>query len=225
MGLGGKNRHGPPHRVNILKPFAIGRYEIKFNEWHSCLREKFCTHTPDDHKWGMIGRPVINVTWSQAKTFTSWLSRKTGRTYRLPSEAEWEYAARGGTTTEFWWGDKPGNKMANCRDCVSRQCCTAKDYSCCSHSTKPVGSFPANPYGVYDTAGNVFEWTEDCWNPSHKGAPVDGRTRSAGDCMNRVIRGGSFYYVNQVARSFYRSKNPPNVKSYWLGFRVVRELN
>lgn len=225
MGLGGKNRHGPPHRVNIKKPFAIGRYEVKFNEWFACVRDQICRHKPHDHNWGTIGRPVINVTWAQAKNFTRWLTKKTGNAYRLPSEAEWEYVARGGTTTQFWWGDKPGNKMANCRDCESRQCCTAKDHSCCSHGTKPVGSFPANPYGVFDTAGNVFEWTEDCWNRDHKGAPRDGSARKEGDCRNRVIRGGSFYYFNKVARSYYRSKNPPGVKSYWLGFRVVRELN
>ncbi len=224
MGLGGKNRHGPPHRVNIKQPFAVGRYEVKFSEWFACVREEACRHKPHDHNWGTIGRPVINVTWAQAKNFTRWLTKKTGHKYRLPTEAEWEYVARGGTTTQFWWGDKPGNKQANCRDCESRTCCTAKDHSCCSHGTLPVGSFAANPYGVFDTAGNVFEWTEDCWNRDHKGAPKDASARREGDCRNRVIRGGSFYYFNKVARSFYRSKNPPGVKSYWLGFRVVRAL-
>ena len=224
MGLGGKGRHGPPHRVNFAKPFAVGRFEIKFTEWFACVAEEGCRHKPHDHNWGQIGRPVINVTWAQAKNYTQWLSRKTGKTYRLPTEAEWEYAARGGTTTTFWWGNDVGSKQANCRDCVSRQCCSAKDHSSCSHGTLPVGSFKPNPYGIHDTAGNVFEWTEDCWNRNHKGAPRDGSARTTGDCRNRVIRGGSFYYFNKVARSFYRSKNPPGVKSYWLGFRVVREL-
>ncbi len=225
MGFGGKNRHGPPRRLTVENDFAIGRFEIKFNEWFACVSERGCRHKPDDHKWGMIGRPVINVTWAQAKNYTRWLSRKTGQNYRLPSEAEWEYVARGGTTTQFWWGDTPGQKMANCRDCESRKCCSAKDYSCCSHGTKPVGSFPANPFGVHDTAGNVFEWTEDCWNHDHTDRPKDASARREGDCTNRVIRGGSFYYFNKVARSYYRAKNPPGVKSYWLGFRVVRELN
>jgi len=224
MGLGGKGRHGPPHRVNFKRPLAVGRYEVKFSEWFACVRDEVCIHQPHDHKWGRIGRPVINITWHQAKNFTKWLSKKTGFVYRLPTEAEWEYAHRGGTTTKFWWGDKPGENLANCRDCKSRACCTSKDHSCCSHGTQPVGTYGANPFGLHDTSGNVFEWTEDCWNRGHKGAPRDGSARKSGDCRNRVIRGGSFYYFNKVSQSYYRSKNPPGVKSYWLGFRVVREM-
>lgn len=225
MGLGAtRKRDGPPHRVNIKRPFAIGRFEVTFRQWFACVAEKGCRQRPDDHKWGQIKRPVINVTWDQVQNYVKWLSRKTGKTYRLPSEAEWEYANRAGTTTAFWWGDDVGNNQANCRDCESRQCCSAKNQSCCAHQTEPIGSFPPNPFGLYDTAGNVFEWTQDCWNPDHRGAPKDASVRTTGDCKNRVIRGGSFYYFNKVARSFYRSKNPSGVKSYWLGFRVVREL-
>lgn len=225
MGLGAKRRRdGPPHRVNIKRPFAIGRFEVTFREWFACLAEKGCAHAPDDHKWGQIKRPVINVTWHQAQNYIKWLSRKTGQRYRMPSEAEWEYVHRAGTTTKYWWGDDVGTKQANCRDCESRVCCTAKDHSCCSHGTTPIGSFPPNAFGVYDTAGNVFEWTADCWNPDHKGAPKDAAARTTGDCNNRVIRGGSFYYFSKVAQAAYRAKNPPGVKSYWLGFRVVREL-
>ena len=224
MGLGGKNRHGPPLRVVVSKPFAIGRYEVKFNEWFACVSDGACLHRPNDHNWGSIGRPVINITWPQTKNFTRWLSKKTGHKYRLPSEAEWEYVARAGTTTQYWWGDLTEYNMANCRDCESRKCCSTADHSCCSTSTKPVGSFPANPFGLFDTAGNVFEWTEDCWHPSHKGRPKISIPRKDGDCTNRVIRGGSFYYFSKVARSYYRAKNPPDVKSYWLGFRVLREL-
>ncbi|MAH84769.1 MAG: hypothetical protein CMF65_09325 [Magnetovibrio sp.] len=225
MGLGAtRGRDGPPHRVNITRPFAIGRYEVTFQEWSVCVAESGCTHTPDDHNWGRLTRPVININWNQAKAFTKWLSTKTGHVYRLPSEAEWEYIHRAGTTTHFWWGDDVGKNRANCRDCESRSCCAIKINLCCSHKTKPIGAFLPNPFGVYDTAGNVFEWTEDCWNPNHKNAPTDMSARLDGDCHNRVIRGGSFYYFSKVARSYYRSKNPMNVKSYWLGFRVVREL-
>ncbi len=225
MGLGSsRKRDGPAHRVNIKRPLAMGRYEVTFREWFACVAEGGCLHKPDDHRWGTIRRPVINIDWHQAQNYLKWLSAKTGHTYRLPSEAEWEYAHRGGTTTQFWWGDDVGNKMANCRDCESRQCCTPKDHSCCSHGTLPIGSFKPNPFGLFDTAGNVFEWTADCWNPDHRGAPKDASVRTEGDCNNRVIRGGSFYYFSKVAGAAYRAKNPPGVKSYWLGFRVVREL-
>ena len=225
MGLGAKRlRDGPPHRVNILKPFAAGRYEITFQEWLACVADNGCKHHPHDHKWGEGNRPVINITFQQVKNYIKWLNLKTKLNYRLPSEAEWEYLHRGGTSTTFWWGDKTGSNMANCRDCQSQQCCSATISSCCSHKTQPVGTFPPNPFGLFDTAGNVFELTEDCWNPTHHGAPENGEARTTGDCSYRTIRGGSFYYISKVARSFYRAKNPSNVKSYWLGFRVVRNL-
>ncbi len=216
MGSNGKRKaEKPAHRVNITKPFAIGRYEVTFSEWFACLQAKACNHNPDDHKWGRRGRPVINVTWDQAETYTKWLSEKTGFSYRLPSESEWEYAHRAGTTTDFWWGKSPGENNANCKDCKSQW--SAK-------SSAPVGSFKPNPFGLYDTAGNLFEWVSDCWNPDHLGAPKTTAPRKDGNCNFRVIRGGSFYYFNKVARASYRAKNPPGVKSYWLGFRVVREL-
>ena len=225
MGLGAKrHRDGPPHRVNILSSFAAGRYEITFREWLTCVADGGCKHRPHDHNWGKKKRPVINVTLQQVHNYIKWLNRKTGLRYRLPSEAEWEYLHRGGTTTTFWWGNNISTNMANCRNCKSRECCSAKDHSCCSHGPQPVGSFPPNPFGLFDTAGNVFEWTEDCWNPDHNGAPMNGEVRTTGNCKSRVIRGGSFYYFARVARSFYRAKNPSNVKSYWLGFRVVRNL-
>jgi len=131
----------PAHRVNFKRPFAIGRYEVTFDQWLVCVAEKGCRHRPHDHNWGRKSRPVINITWDQAKNYLKWLSRKTGQTYRLPSEAEWEYVHRAGTRSKFWWGDETGSKMANCRDCESKQCCSAKDHSCCSHETKPVGTF------------------------------------------------------------------------------------
>jgi len=214
----------PAHRVNFKRPFAIGRFEVTFDQWLACVAEKGCRHRPHDHNWGRKSRPVINITWDQAKNYLKWLSRKTGQTYRLPSEAEWEYVHRAGTRSKFWWGDETGSKMANCRDCESKQCCSAKDHSCCSHETKPVGTFGANPFGVFDTAGNAFEWVEDCWNADHRGAPSDGTARKTGNCRFRVIRGRSFYYFSKVSQGTYRAKNPPGVKSYWLGFRVLREL-
>lgn len=216
MGSNGTRKtEKPARRVNITKPFAIGRYEVTFKEWFACLEEQACTHNPHDHKWGRKGRPVINVTWDQTEEYAKWLSHKTGFTYRLPSESEWEYAHRAGTTTDFWWGDKAGVNNANCKDCKSQW--SAK-------SSAPVGSFKPNPFGLFDTAGNLFEWVSDCWNPDHRGAPKTTAPRKEGNCNFRVIRGGSFYYFNKVARASYRAKNPPGVKSYWLGFRLVREL-
>jgi len=217
--LMGTNDHyktaSPAHRVSIKKTFAIGRYEVTFNEWQACIDGGGCPHDPDDHRWGKNRRPVINVTWNEAHDYLRWISKRTGHAYRLPSESEWEYVNRGGTTTRFWWGDDVGVNNANCKDCKSKW--SAK-------SSAPVGSFKANPFGLYDTSGNVFEWVEDCWNPNHQNAPKTTEPRLEGDCGYRVIRGGSFYYFNKVARSFYRAKNPPGVKSYWLGFRVLREL-
>ncbi len=170
---------------------------------------------------GQKGRPVINVTFVDAKQYLRWISNKTGKIYRLPSEAEWEYADRGGTTTLWWWGEKVGRNHANCKDCKSKW----SDGGTLPHGSAPVGSFKPNPFGLYDTTANLFEWVEDCWNPSHRGAPSDGSARKEGNCRYRVIRGGSFYYYSKVGRAAYRAKNPPGVKSYWLGFRVLRELD
>lgn len=222
MGLNATSKRSKPaHRVNIKKPFALGRYELKFSEWQSCVDAGGCKREPDDHNWGREGRPVINVTYFDAKRYLEWISKKTGKKYRLPSEAEWEYAHRAGATTQWWWGNKVGNNNANCKDCKSKW----SDGGELPHGSAPVGSFKPNPFGLHDTAGNVFEWVEDCWNTSHKNAPNDGSARTEGNCNYRVLRGGSFYYYSKVAKSSYRAKNPPAVKSYWLGFRVLRELN
>ena len=118
-------------------------------------------------------------------------------------------------------GEKVGKNNANCKDCKSKW----SDGGTLPHGSAPVGSFKPNPFGLYDTTANLFEWVEDCWNPSHRGAPSDGSARKEGNCRYRVIRGGSFYYYSKVGRAAYRAKNPPGVKSYWLGFRVLRELD
>jgi formylglycine-generating enzyme required for sulfatase activity len=204
----------PVHRVTIAKPFAIGRYEVTFDEWDRCVEEKGCKYQADDRGWGRGNRPVINVSWLDAKEFVAWLSQKTGQTYRLPSEAEWEYAARAGVNTPFWWGRDVGSRQANCRECNTGT----------GQQTQPVGSYNPNPFGIYDTAGNAAEWVEDCWNDNFRGAPRDGSAWLAGQCRLRVLRGGAFDSQGKYVRSTARFRYDTDVRYSANGFRVVREL-
>lgn len=217
MGSGdGQQNEMPARPVTLARPFAIGRFETTFDEWDACVAARACTTKPDDHKWGRSRMPVMNITWYDAKEYVAWLTRLTGRAYRLPTDAEWEYAARAGTVTAFWWGDTLEPNRANCRDCTGQWLHGGKAF--------PVGSFPPNPWGLYDMSGNLWEWIEDCWNTSNLGAPADGRARLTGDCNSRVMRSGAWYYVSKNMRSSWRFKNDARVRSYWLGVRVVREL-
>jgi formylglycine-generating enzyme required for sulfatase activity len=204
----------PAHRVTIAKPFAIGRYEVTFEEWDSCVTDGGCKHHPEDRDWGRGNRPVINVSWLDAKAFVTWLSQKTGQTYRLPTEAEWEYAARGGTNTVYWWGRDLGAGQANCRDCKTGN----------PQQTVAVGSYKANAFGLHDTAGNVAEWVEDCWNDNYRGAPQNGSAWLKGDCRLRVLRGGAFDSTARYLRSSSRFRYDSDVRYTANGFRVLREL-
>jgi formylglycine-generating enzyme required for sulfatase activity len=203
----------PVHRVSIAQPFAMGRYEVTFEEWDRCVEDKGCKQQPDDRGWGRGRRPVINVSWADAKDFVVWLSQKSGRTYRLPSEAEWEYAARAGTNTPFWWGRDAGSRQANCRDCNTGL----------GQQTLPVGSFQPNPFGLYDTAGNAAEWVEDCWNDNYRGAPSDGTAWTTGQCQLRGLRGGAYDSAAKYVRSSARFRYDNDVRYSANGFRVVRE--
>jgi len=215
MGSSSSDYEKPVHRVRIAKPFAVGRFEVTFQEWDKCVDDGGCKSRPDDRGWGRGNRPVINVSWLDAKDYVAWLSKKTGEVYRLPSEAEWEYAARGGTSTPFWWGRSLGERQANCRECRSGQ----------AERSAPVGSYKPNAFGLYDTAGNVAEWVEDCWNDDYRSAPGDGSPWTKGNCQLRVLRGGSFdseaAYVQSNARFRYDFDVPYSAN----GFRVVRELH
>ena len=215
--MGGKvtDNEKPRHPVFIKKPFAISRYEITFDEWEACILGGGCKHNPHDHNWGRGRQPVMNIDFHMAEGYAKWLSKKTGKPYRLPSEAEWEYAARGGTTTEYWFGDDPGDGRINCRKCGTLWS---------GHRNAPVGQLEPNPFGLYDMHGNAYEWVADCWSPDYKGAPRDGSPRLDGNCDIRVIRGGSWYYFSRQSRSASRAKNGATVKSYWLSFRVVLEF-
>ena len=204
----------PVHHVTIGKQFAIGRYEVTFEEWDRCVDEKGCRFRPDDREWGRGKRPVINVSWLDAREFVSWLSQKTSKSYRLPSEAEWEYAARAGTNTAFWWGREVGSRQANCRECNSGT----------SQQTQPVGSYPANPFGLYDTSGNAAEWVEDCWNDNYRNAPKDGSAWTTGQCRLRVLRGGAFDSAAKYVRSTARFRYDSDVRYSANGFRVLREM-
>ena len=213
---------GPRHRVMIAKPFAVGKYEVTFAEWDACVADGGCGgHRPDAQGWGRGRRPVINVSWDDAQAYVRWLSDKTGKPYRLPSEAEWEYAARGGTTTPFYFGSTISTSQANYDGNYTYGGGVKGVYR---ERTVAVGTFPANPFGLHDVHGNVREWVEDCWNSNYAGAPADGSARMSGDCSNRVLCGGSWFIGPRNLRSASRF-------GYWsgnrfcdFGFRVARTL-
>ena len=214
MGSADKPAEGPVHHVAIAKAFAIGRREVTFAEWDQCVAAAGCKYNPSDQGWGRGDRPVINVSWDDAQEFIAWLSKKTGFSYRLPSEAEWEYAARAGTSTPYWWGKDVGVGRAKCEDCGGDA----------TRQTVPVGSFRPNAFGLYDTAGNAAEWVQDCWNASYRGAPRDGAAWTTGDCTLRVLRGGSFANKANYLRSAARFRYDEDVRYYANGFRVARDL-
>ena len=204
----------PERTIAIAKPFAIGRHEVTFAEWDQCANAGACKHLPDDHGWGRGNQPVMNVSWDDTKLFTAWLSQKTGKKYRLPTEAEWEYAARAGTKTPFWWGRDAGQGHAQCGNCVNPP----------PQKMAPVGSFRPNGFGLYDTAGNAAEWVEDCWNDNYQHAPRDASAWTSGDCRLRVLRGGNFTSPATTVRSAARFRYDVDVRYYANGFRVLREL-
>ncbi|MFZ0256368.1 MAG: SUMF1/EgtB/PvdO family nonheme iron enzyme [Gammaproteobacteria bacterium] len=211
---GRTNDEGPQHRVTIDRPFAMGKYEVTFDDYDRFARATG-RERPDDRGWGRGHRPVINVSWEDATAYTEWLSQETGKRYRLPTEAEWEYAARAGSETRYWWGNEIGQNRANCAGCGSEWD---------GKQTAPVGSFGANPFGLHDTAGNVWEWVQDCWHENYTGAPSDGSAWETGDCRYRVLRGGSWNREPGFVRSATRFWARPVNRSYNLGFRLAQDL-
>lgn len=214
--VGHNDREGPQHQVTFARPFAAGRHEVTFEEWDACVAEGGCGgYRPDDHGWGRGRRPVIEVSWHDAKAYVDWLSRKTGETYRLLSEAEWEYAARAGTRARYWWGDEIGKGRANCEGCGSQWD---------NKQTAPVGSFAPNPWGLFDVHGNVIEWVEDLWHSSYRGAPADGSAWLKEGLIPRVFRSGSWGNPVQMVRAADRSGFEPSLRMHNLGFRIARDL-
>ena len=205
----------PVHEVE-LPAFALGVYEVTFDEYDHFARATG-RGFPRDRGWGRGSRPVIRVTWHDATAYAEWLSRETGEKYRLPSESEWEYAARAGSTTRYPWGTDMGRNRANCDGCGSRWD---------DDRTAPVGSFAPNAWGVHDTHGNVTEWVEDCWHRNYLGAPSDGSAwTSDGDCRRRVHRGGNWYASREYARSANRHRMRAEGWGRRTGFRVARTLD
>jgi formylglycine-generating enzyme required for sulfatase activity len=203
----------PAHQVTIDYPFAMSVYEITIAEWDACLQDGDCTYSPAGRKENNERLPISNVSWEDARDYTRWLSDKTGEEYRLPSEAEWEYATRGGMETAYWWGDDVGEHHAHCKVCGSQWN---------NDGPLPVGSFKPNPFGLYDVHGNVWEWTADCWNSNYNGAPQDGSVWTDGDCWKRVLRGGAWKLDGEDLRASRRNKYDRDVRYHTHGFRVVR---
>jgi formylglycine-generating enzyme required for sulfatase activity len=220
------NNEQPQRQVNINQPFAIGKYEVTFDEWDACVADGGCGgYRPPDQSWGRGKHPVINVSWEDAKAYAAWLSKKTGQQYRLPTEAEWEYAARAGTTTPFWWGSSISTTQANYDGGSGYG--RGEAYRTPSGErrgmTVPVDSFAPNAWGLYQVHGNASEWVEDCYNDSYEGAPTDGSAWISGDCESRVLRSGSWDFWPQLARSAARSSSIATNRE-GAGFRVVRSV-
>lgn len=184
------------------KSLAMARTEVSFAAWDACVAARGCPAIADDHGWGRGERPVINVSWTDAAAYAAWLSRLTGRSYRLPTDAEWDFAARAGSSAAYWWGDDMRPGMARCRGCNPG----VNDYG-----TLPGASYPANPFGLHDMNGNLWEWVEDCAPP--KTTP----------CSARLTRGGAWYYFSRQSRTDAVAPRPPAERSFTVGFRVVSD--
>jgi len=213
--LGRQESEEPQHDVTIAKPLAVSKFELTFDEWDACAAHGACAEQVGDGGWGRGQQPAINVSWDEAKRYLSWLSKLTGKRFRLLSEAEYEYATRAGAKTPYPWGDAIGTNKANCIDCGSRWD---------NRQTAPVGSFAPNKFGLYDMVGNEWEWTEDCWHDTYKLAPTDGSAWTTGDCGVRVLRGGSWGGFHDELRSANRTRSPVGDWARIIGFRVARTL-
>lgn len=212
---------GPQHRVQVAS-FAVGQYEVTFRQWDACVAAGGCTTRPGDAGWGRGQRPVMNVSWDDAQQYVKWLSGKTGQTYRLPSEAEWEYAARAGTSTPFAFGKRITTAQANFDGNYTYNG-GAKDES--RQKTLPVGSLAKNAWGLYDMHGNVWEWVQDCSHPNYQGAPTDGQAWTAGcSGSTRLLRGGGWDDHPGGARSAFRNHLGPSNRFNITGFRLARML-
>jgi formylglycine-generating enzyme required for sulfatase activity len=206
---------GPQHTVTIAKPFAVAKFELTFDEWDTCVAYGDCPQGVSDAGFGRGQRPVIFVTWDDAQRYAAWLSKMTGKPYRLLTEAEYEYATRAGGQTAYPWGDDIGRNNANCNGCGSEWD---------ARQTALVGSFKPNAFGLYDMVGNVFEWVEDCAHNNYYGAPTDGSAwTEGGDCIH-IDRGGAWNFTPSALRSASRDSSATSYRIDNLGIRVGRTL-
>ena len=222
---------GPKRKVTIDYALAVGKFEVTAAEWQACLDDGGCSRVPREECRPDVGcvtkpeypadrgnYPVGDINWGEAQTYVTWLSTKTGQHYRLLSEAEWEFAARGGTSTTYPWGDKAARKYANYgMDTCCGPFASGEDKW---ELSSPVGSFPANAFGLYDMAGNVWEWVEDCWDDAP--GPVDGSAREKPNCRMRMARGGSWATLPQRIRPAFRQGTGAGERGNYIGFRVAR---
>lgn len=213
---------GPPQRMVIETPFAIGVREVTFAEYDACIIGGGCAgDAPYDYGWGRGAQPVVGISKEDAQAYVAWLSAKTGEEYRLPTEAEWEYAARAGAETAFSFGAQlaPVNANYNARFPYRGPAGRGPD------KPLPAGQYQANAFGLFDMHGNVWEWTADCWRASHAGRPASPAARSGGDCARGVIKGGAFNTGGWRLRVGHRLAKPAGAREHDIGFRVVRTLN
>ena len=240
---------GPVHQVTIGQAFAVGKYEVTVGEYRRFVEtigyegESGCSvwtgkqwEEEKGRSWRDPGYrqserdPAVCVNWQDARAYAEWLSRQTGKAYRLLSEAEWEYVVRAGTTTARYWGERETGqcRYENGADQTLKRHHGEWRVAACDdghYRTTPVGSYQANSFGLYDMLGNVWEWVQDCWNESYTGAPSDGRAWDSGDCSRRILRGGSWGSEPRALRSAYRGSNTSDFRNYINGFRLARSLD
>ncbi|MGH6816534.1 MAG: SUMF1/EgtB/PvdO family nonheme iron enzyme [Hyphomicrobiaceae bacterium] len=227
---GHRSDEGPQHNVAIAKPFAVGKFEVTFAEWDACVTAGGCTHKPTDQGWGRGRRPVIYVDWNDAKVYVAWLAKTTGSPYRLLSEAEWEYAARGVTVAtpqpQFHFGNDEA-QLCQYGNHADRSTSYSWKNTKCSDDigemTAEVGRYKPNAFGLYDMHGNVWEWVEDCYNATYQNAPTDGSAWTAGNCSSRVVRGGGWVDIPALVRAADRGRGSI-IRGSDAGLRVARTI-
>ena len=222
---GSEDNERPPHKVTIAKPFAVGRFAVTFEEWDACIADHGCRNYRPPDRWGRGRQPAINLWWDDARAYAKWLSDKTGKPYRLLSEAEREYVTRAGTSTPFWWGSSISTDQANFDGSFAYPPLGSSPTGEYRGRTVPVDSFMPNPWGLYQVHGNVYEWVEDCWHNNYTGAPTDGSPWTIVDCARHILRGGAWNFAPWQLRSGDRGAVASAVNLLPVGVRVARTID